>query len=242
MDAGDAVAIALLSAAAAFVQALSGFGFSLFLVPLLAIVVGAKDAVVLANALGVAVNMTMVARTRKLVSWRLGTALFAGAAAGMPLGLVVLIVIAPALLQAAIALLVLATTVALWRGWRAGLAGRAAEVGAGIVSGVLNTSTSMSGPPVVLFLQARGTSPAVFRATLGAFFLASGAVALALFGASGRLGSTLLLQTLVAVPGLLLGFFGGDAVFARLGEFRFRRLVFVILSCTAAVALVTAVR
>jgi uncharacterized membrane protein YfcA len=242
VEAADAIAIALLSAAAAFVQALSGFGFSLFLVPLLAIVVGAKDAVVLANALGVAVNVAMVARTRRLVSWRLGVTLFAGAAAGMPVGLLVLIVVDPSWLQAGIALLVLATTAALWRGWRAGVTGRAAEAGAGVVSGILNTSTSMSGPPVVLFLQARGTSPAVFRATLGAFFLASGFVALALFGASGRLGSTVLLQTLVAVPGLVLGFLGGDAVFARMGEFRFRRVVFVILVGTAAVALATAFR
>lgn len=240
MDAADAIAIALLAAAAAFIQAMSGFGFSLFLVPLLAAVVGPKDAVVLANALGVAVNVAMVARTRRLVSWRLGTTLFAGATAGMPLGLLLLIAVDPALLQAAIAILVLATTVALWRGWRVGLAGRAAEAGAGLASGILNTSTSMSGPPVVLFLQARGTSPVVFRATLGAFFLASGVIALALFGLSGRLGATVGLQTVAALPGLLLGFLGGDAVFARMGAFRFRRTVFVILVATAAVALATA--
>ena len=59
---------------------------------------------------------------------------------------------------------------------RRGAAARAARrrpgLAAGFLSGVLTTSISVSGPPIVLWLEARGARPEEFRASLAASFLA----------------------------------------------------------------------
>ena len=91
---------------------------------------------------------------------------------------------------AVIAVTVLVATTLIWRGIHLRAQNRALDLAAGFVSGVLNTSTSMSGPPLVLYLQNRGMTPGQFRATLNAFFLASGAIATFLFVIGDRIGSS----------------------------------------------------
>jgi hypothetical protein len=224
----EVIVIIALAGAAAFTQSVSGFGFSLFIVPPLALAVGAKDAVVLANTLSVVVNLVMATRLRGHVDWRLGLTLLTGACAGMPLGLLVLVV-------------VMLSAVLIWRGVALHAAGRAGDLVTGLVSGVLNTSTSMSGPPVVLYLQGRGVPAHTFRATLGAYFLASGAIATGLFVAGGRFDRELWADAGLATPALVLGWFAGNVVYGKLDAARFRGVVIVVLVATAAVALATAV-
>ena len=54
-------------------------------------------------------------------------------------------------------------------GWAAR---RRSATAAGLASGALTTSISVSGPPLVLWLESRGVAPAELRATLAALFLA----------------------------------------------------------------------
>jgi uncharacterized membrane protein YfcA len=237
LDPVEIFSVMALAAAAALTQSLSGFGFSLFIVPLLIPVVGAKEAVVLANLLGVFVNVITLARLRPQVDWRLGGTLLGGAALGMPLGVAVLSFANPDVLQAGIAVTVLISTLALWRGLRLHAAGRLGNIGAGFVSGVLNTSTSMSGPPVVLYLQGRGIPPAPFRATLGAFFLASALLAAVLFAIAGRMHGSTLALTAFALPAMVVGWLGGYVVVNRVNDVTFRRIVMVVLIATAVSAL-----
>jgi hypothetical protein len=189
----------------------------------------------------VVVNLVMATRLRGHVDWRLGLTLLTGACAGMPLGLLVLVVVDSAVLQAAIAVVVMLSAVLIWRGVALHAAGRAGDLVTGLVSGVLNTSTSMSGPPVVLYLQGRGVPAHTFRATLGAYFLASGAIATGLFVAGGRFDRELWADAGLATPALVLGWFAGNVVYGKLDAARFRGVVIVVLVATAAVALATAV-
>ncbi len=228
----------VLAGAAALTQSLSGFGFSLFIVPLLIPLVGAKDAVVLANLLGVFVNVITITRMRRFVDWALGATLLAGAVAGMPLGIAVLALANPDALQAAIGIVVLLSTIALWRGAGIRGAGRAGNLAAGFVSGVLNTSTSMSGPPVVLYLQGRGVPSVPFRATLGAYFLASALVAAGLFAANGRIHGSTLGYAAAALPAMAAGWLAGYVVANRVSDVVFRRIVITVLVATAISAIV----
>jgi uncharacterized membrane protein YfcA len=235
----DAVFVCLLAGAAALTQGLSGFGFALFIVPPLAMVVGAREAVVLSNLLGTGVNVITLVRARGHVEWRLGLTLLAGAAAGMPAGLAVLLLVDGHVLQVLIAFVVFAATLIRAPAVRQG--GRIAlRLATGFVSGVLNTSTSMSGPPVVLFLQSMGASPAAFRATLAAYFLAGGLIAVLIFALAGRIDGPGLGYTALAAPALLAGWAAGNLGFVRLDPARFRLVVLVVLRISALVALVTA--
>jgi uncharacterized membrane protein YfcA len=238
MDPWTVASVCALAAVAAFTQSLSGFGFSLLIVPPLTLILGPRDAVVTANALGLLVNAVTLQRLHEHVDWRLGITLFAAAAVGMPAGLVVLMFVPRDALQVLIAVTVLVSTVLIWRGWRIEASGRGADIGVGLVSGVLNTSTSMSGPPVVLYLQGKGFLRGMFRATLTAYFLASGALAVLLFLVGGQMDRDIAVTTLFAAPALLVGFVIGHALFHRLDEERFRQVVIGILILSAGLAMV----
>lgn len=237
MDVGVVIGFCLLAAAAAFAQSLSGFGFSLLIVPPLALLIGPRDAVVAANTLGLVVNVATLQRMHDSVDWRLGTTLFLAAAVGMPFGLLVLVLIPRDALQVLIAVTVMVSVVPIWRGWRLKMPGHASDIGVGLVSGVLNTSTSMSGPPVVLYLQGRGFDRGMFRATLTAYFLATGLVAVALFVASRQFDREVAGLSLAAIPFLIGGFLLGHGLFHRLDEKRFQQVVIAVLLLSALLAL-----
>ncbi|MBA4181750.1 MAG: hypothetical protein C0506_14265 [Anaerolinea sp.] len=237
MDWVEVAAVVALAGAASFSQALSGFGFSLLIVPPLALVVGPKEAVVMANLMGMMSSSLTITSMHDAVDWRLGGWLFVSAAVGMPVGLLVLVLVEPAMLQVIIAVTVLVATTLIWRGLHVTAQNRPLDLAAGFLSGVLNTSTSMSGPPLVLYLQNRGLTPGQFRATLNAFFLASSLMATVLFVAGGRIGGYELGMALLAVPLVALGWLAGHRIFERLHPAQFQNVVVVVLFASATLAL-----
>jgi hypothetical protein len=236
-----AVAIVLLAGGASFAQALTGFGFSLLIVPPLALVIGPKDAVVVANVLSTTVNIVMLTRIHGGVAWGVSGRLLVGALIGMPMGLLVLIYFSPTALQLLIAVTVITFTAALARGLQVRRTGLLGDVGVGIVSGVFNTSTSMSGPPVVLYLQGQGMAPDRFRSTVTAYFFASSGISIPLLALAGRYDHDVTNASLVGLPALLVGIIAGNWVFRRIHSSRFRTLVFGTLIVSAVIAIAAAI-
>lgn len=241
VDWATAVAIVLLAATAAFIQALSGFGFSLFIVPLLALLIGPKDTVVLANLLSTFSNSMQTLTLRHSANGKVAARLMIGALVGMPFGLAVLLLLDAAALQVVIAVMVIVFTVVLMRGFEIHRAGRVGDFGAGLTSGILNTSTSMSGPPVVLYLQGRGMGPLEFRATISLFFLVTSAVAVVLLALSGTSKMYLFLAWALCVPAIVVGQRLGNASFERVDPESFQKMVYAILLVSGAMAIVGAV-
>ena len=110
----------------------------------------------------------------------------------------------------------------------------AAGLAVGFASGVLTTSISVSGPPMVLWLEAHGVRPEEFRATLAASFLALNlAGAGVLLAAEGQAAFDL-----GVLPPLLLlvaaGYGLGALAFRRLDRERFFTLALALVPCTGA--------
>jgi uncharacterized protein len=211
---GAWAAIAAVVALAAAAQGVSGFGFSLVSIPLLALMVPVKAAVVGGAMLGLLLSGSVIARDHRHVAWRSAGVLFAAALVGMPIGVWVIDRVREQPLQVAIAVVVLAFTILLWRRVRLPTGSLGAELGVGLASGVLSTSTGMSGPPLVIALQARGVTPSAFRATLAVVFLGGSAVSLVLFA--------------------------GEWWFRRVDHERFRSIVLVLLVASAVLSLLGA--
>ena len=240
MTGAEAVAIFGLVFAASAVQAATGLGFGLLIIPPLVLIIGVKDAVVVSNVLSTVLSSLLLIRIHSSVEWPTASRLFLAACAGMPLGLVVLIVADPRVLQIVIAAAVILFTVLLARGVRVRASGWAGDMATGVLSGVLRTSTSMSGPPVVIALQGRGMDSALFRGTITAFFVASGVVGVGLLAAGGRFNSDVLMDLALGLPAVVAGLFAGAALYRRSNEEVFRRAVLAILFVSAAVALLAA--
>ena len=228
----------------AFVQSTTGFGFALVLSPALFAVMDPVEAVVALLVLGLVLSVLVLFEGGRPehVDWRSLAPMLLAALPGLAVGAVALTQLSKSALQVIVGVAVVA--VAAWqlrrrrRGSGHPRLGRGAGVGAGFVSGALTTSISVSGPPIVLWLEARGASPEEFRASLAASFLAldlAGGVLLLVAQGSGsiepgRLGP--LLALVVAGYGL------GALAFRRLNRDRFYVLVLALVACTGVASIV----
>ncbi len=236
----DLAIISALAAIAALPQNVTGFGFALVLAPLLVLFLDPEDTVVIVNILAMLAAAAIVWRLRRHIAWRTAGTLFAASFVGMPLGLLVLLTVDARVLQVLIAVAVLSGTLALARGFTVG-GGRAIAAAAGVAGGFLRTSTSAAGPPIIMYLQARRLPLDTFRATGSFFLMATGAVALVLFAATGRLDADIGLAVGAAVPGVAIGTAVGASLAGRISETWFRRAVTALLIATAITAFVTAI-
>ncbi len=237
LDPGPLAVVAAALFAGSFLNSLAGFGFALVTVPLMALAVGPKEAVVLSAVYGLLSNGGVALRHRGDVEVPVVRRLFLGSLLGMPVGLALLVVVPAAPLQVAISVTVLVSVVVLARGWVIADPHPSVDLAAGAVSGILNTSVGVSGPPVVMDLHGRSLAKGPFRASAAGYFGLAGVVALALFAAAGRLDATLVVSAALALPAWPLGSAVGGLVHNRFPEERFRDLVLWLLVATALVTL-----
>ena len=232
-----AAAAALVGAA---VQSASGFGFALVLSPALFAVLEPEEAVGALLLLGLVLNLLVLferGRPRH-VDWPGLAPMLAAALPGLVAGAALLALLSKEALQVGVGVAVIAAA-----GWqlrrRAGspTARRlppAAGLAVGFASGALTTSISVSGPPMVLWLEAHRVRPEEFRATLAASFLALNlAGAGVLLAAEGNAAFDL-----GVLPPLLLlvaaGYGLGAFAFRRLDRERFFTLALALVLCTGA--------
>jgi uncharacterized protein len=224
--------------AGAALQAATGFGFSLAAAPLLFAAIEPEPAVVLLLVLGLEVNVLTLAteRRRPRPLGRSTLVLLAWSLPGALAGVAVLRALPSEALQIAVTLGVAGTLAA-----RRVRAAHVPAWAAGLSSGALTTSTSTSGPPLLLHLMGRGVSPAQVRDTLTTCFVAlAGIGAIALF-ATGDPALPDGALALALVPGVLAGHLVGRRAFARLSDSgRYELVLTVVLLAAVAVGLIGA--
>jgi len=110
---------------------------------------------------------------------------------------------------------------------------------AGFFSGLLNTSTSMSGPPVLILLAGQGLPKDQFRRTLVSFFFVSGLVAALMLVVTGVMTLQRVSYGLAAIPFAFLGGYVGDRFSTRLPERPFRALALAVLFLAGAYSVVS---
>jgi uncharacterized protein len=223
--------------AGAFVQSATGFGFALVLSPALFAVLEPVEAVTALLALGFVLNLLVFFEHGHpgAVDWRSILPMLLAAVPGLVVGFVVLDALSKQALQVAVGVAVLLAAgwqlrqrrhrnrpaLPAWAGWAVGF-----------LSGTLTTSISVSGPPLVLWLEARGVDPREFRASLAASFLAlnlAGCALLLVLEGSAALDTVVVLPLLgLVVAGHVLG----ALAFRHLDRERFFAVVLLLVVAT----------
>lgn len=233
-------ATAVIAFGGAIVQTVTGFGFALIAVPALMLLLPVHEAVVAASLLGLGNAALVAASTRGHADRREVVRLLLGTLAGMPLGLGFLLTLPSDAIRAAVGIVTVSMAIAVGRGWALPIQGRRADVGVGLVCGVLQTSCGMNGPPVVLYLQSRGLPPQAFRATLSRFFLVSGLLSQIGFGLTGVFGAHAALIAAAGIPAALVGHRIGRTLARRIPPRLFRTVVLTLLAAAAVLGTFTA--
>ena len=211
-------------------QGCSGFGFSLFAVPLLLPFFPHHVVVPLLVLLSLSMNGAILFEGRHHVTRRTVAGLLLGGIAGLPLGLAALTVLPARGFRLVAGLFIVASALALFSGFRRPLPPRRGTLFAvGLLSGFLNGSLSMSGPPVILFLANQGVDKRTFRATLAGYFLCLNVVTTLLFSFRGLLVPSLFPLFATGLPALFAGTALGIVLSRRIPERAFRLLALGLL-------------
>ncbi|MGA0715217.1 MAG: TSUP family transporter [Gemmobacter sp.] len=223
--------------AAAFVRGYSGFGFAALAVSSAALVTNPLHFVPVVLVADFAMTAQQARDIRPDIDWRRVGALGAGAVAGVPLGVWVLSSVGVDQVRLFLSLFILAMCALLLAGLALPRpAGMVAHGGVGVISGIAN-GAAVGGLPVAVFFAAQPIAPAVFRATLIAYFTLLDFLTVPALALAGFVTAETLLATALGAPFLAAGIWAGGKAFRRGNPQGFRRFAIGVLAVLALIGL-----
>jgi len=215
---------------AAFVQGTAGFGFMFFALPLAALVLDFKTAVVTLGLLAQALNFMILWQHGFRADWRFVAVLTAWALPGIPLGVWALGSLPVTWLQGVLGVLLVAFSLYRWfarpvprklgRGWTAA---------AGLTAGALGGAMFTQGPPVLVYVSLMPWGKDRTKATLVGFFFVTGLVILPYQAFQGLVTTQTLTLAGWALPALAAGVLAGRMLYLRLGEGAYKQLYMALI-------------
>lgn len=191
--------------------------------------------------LGTITSVLILFSTRRYVDLRRVAFMSLGSILGIPIGAFLLSRLEPLIIELAIAVLVIPFSVLLLSGHSHQFKRDTLGCGVtGFISGVLAASTSLGGPPVVLFLLNQGLVIERFVGTLAAYFLFTGVITIGAFSSLGMITTDLLIRVAIFLPALFLGSYIGIKVLPRINAILFKRIASALVS-VAALAIIVSV-
>jgi hypothetical protein len=116
--------------------------------------------------------------------------------------------------------------VLMWSGWKyTGRRSAAAGVAVGAVSGAMMATTSIGGPPVLLYLLSGNDPPQVNRANIVTYYFLTQFLLIVIVLATGVAGWEALARAVVLFPVMLMGAWLGGRLFHGLASERLYRNV-----------------
>lgn len=215
---------------AALEQTISGFGFSLIVMPLATLLLGLKTAAPLVALAGLTLYTINLLRYRASLNpreiWHLGIA----AACGVPVGIWGLVNLNEILIKFFLGLILVAYS--LYHFVRPlhpqRISSRWVYL-AGFITGCLGGAYNTPGPPLIVYGTLRQWQRDEFRATLQAMFFLTGSLAVLSHWFTAHLTPLILIFYLFAAPALGVGILVGAWVDRRIEHETFRRLVLALI-------------
>lgn len=227
-----------------FATGTGGFGFALVTTPVLLWVMPPSLIVVMNLAVSVVLRVPLLWSDRRHVIGSQAALIGAGGLIGLPVGVTLLTRMDARLLticaHAAIIGLSAAYLVGADRLPRLPDRGGLGRVLVGVCSGALNTSISVSGPPLVLWLLNQHVSGRSFRATVSVVGLGLNFVGVILLIRTGNAELSWLLVPALALPAAAFGTAVGQAVLHRVPNRIFIRGAALFVTVTSITGLLLA--
>jgi len=209
---------------------LTGFGYSLFCLPLLAFLMPVPSAVPMLCLTSIFLNLFVFFKARKSLDLSRILPLLASGIAALPVGIWVLKNTDESTLKIVIGVLVALSSVVYLSGFRINVRReKLAMIPVGFLSGVLNGAITFSGPPVILFFANQKVDKHQFRASLATYFLLLNIAAVPAFVASNLFTLKAALNTTYILPAVITGGLLGIKLADVVSESRFRFLALIAL-------------
>ena len=224
------------------VQGMTSFGFSLLSLPILSMIIDIKVTVPMLVIFSLIMNSIILYKIRKHMKLKDIYLLIVVAALATPLGAKLLINVDKEVLQVFVGILVTLSAILLHYGYKINIKNeKLVHIPLGFMSGLLNGSVSLSGPPVILFLTNQGVDKQVFRATLTAFFWILNVITIVTFYFNNLITGEVVQMTSITVPalvaGVLLGVYFGNKVKDQI----FKKITTIMIISMGMLSIITAI-
>ena len=192
---------------AALVQGITGFGFALIAVPLLSLFIPEiKSITPIIVGYSLVTNILIFCKSKNHVKLKEIMPLIIFGIIGTPIGTYILLFVNAKILKLTIGLIICVTATAMLKNYKIRIKNEKLSYGlVGILSGLLNGSIGLSGPPVVLFMTNQGIKKETFRANLSIYGIVTNIFALTTFILGGIINNTVVIYAINFFPALLIG-------------------------------------
>ncbi len=215
---------------AGMTQGLTSFGFALIAVPLLSMRMPIAEVVPMVVVLCLGTNLIILAQTFRQVAFRKIGPLVVSSLVAAPLGTLALLYVVPETIKAVVGTVIVLASCAMLSGMRFPVRSeKLALVPVGMLSGFLNGSISMSGPPVALFMSNQNEDKDVFRANITLYSAILNVFTIGTFAAGGMLSRQVGSYLAWFVPVMIVGVLAGAWLESRVSQEAFRKLALCVI-------------
>ena len=242
---GDIAIVAAGALAAGFVNGLSGTGYALVALGFWLQAMSPLTAAPLTALCGVAGHIQSLPRIWGGVRWsRLWPMLTAGII-GVPIGTLLLDHVQPNPLKVGVGVFLI-----VYSAWMAFVrrppvvtgGGRLADAAVGFTGGLMGGMASLSGPAPAVWAQLRGYGKSEQRGINQPFNMSILLLALVSAGIAGFLDRTFFIWAAICVPTTLIGARIGLALYGRMNDAQFSRIILVLLGLSGTSLIVSSLR
>ncbi|MDQ3045151.1 MAG: sulfite exporter TauE/SafE family protein [Chloroflexota bacterium] len=241
---GEFVTALLIILAAGAISGLAGFGFGLTSVPLLLLIYDPAAVVTVTKVLTLTTSWVLLIDQWRTIQARTLLGLLPWAIAGMVGGIAMLSLLDAAVIKLLASVVIIGFAALLLRrvprpgGTRAHQPWATAVTG--LSSGLLSTSTGLSGPPVVLLFTLRGAGMHAFRTSIAAYFMTVDVIGVPALLSQGIISLADITTAVAFVPAALIGRLAGMRLVRYVSPIAFRRVTLGLLLLTGAIGAIGA--
>lgn len=216
----------------------TGFGFSLFSVPILSIIISPSIAIPTLMGLQVLSGLLTLRNDLPHIAWNSVIPLLASSLLTVGIGAALLNYLPNNIVRIAIGLTVFMAVAALMTGFRLSrIPGPSVKLLTGAMSGFLNGMVAMGGPPLAIYFLSGPFTSKASRASMAFLFMFMGAMSLGFTIFLADIPASIWVTIPLLLTPLVAGTWVGSKLFNKTSEQVYRRATFAVLIAVAAISL-----
>ncbi len=227
---------------AAFIRGVAGFGLALILAPILLHILKPTDVVTINLFLGLISNILVLSYSLKKVNLKSIFPMVISSFLGIPIGVWIITVISPSISRILVGGVTVFFAIPLVLGFsktfkQEKLFGSIS----GFLSGILASSTSLGGPPVVLFMHSQNWKKDTIHPNLATYFSFLNVSSLVALSVSGLIDAQTIINAVSLAPALLIGTGLGILIFRKINTRYFRWFSLTIVICAGILGILSGI-
>ena len=228
---------------ASTVKATVGFGFALVSTPLLLPILDLTTIVPIIMPLVLINDYIIAFENKKYLKPDKILPIAGSAILGIPLGIIILSNLDMYVLKIIISIIILIAALFLFTGKTINIKReKLTSMFAGFFSGILVSTSGLSGPPITIFLINQKWEKLDFRNNLALYFSIIDTVTVISLFISGFITQETLIANLYLIPSVLIGYLIGKNILPLINQQLFTKIIIVIIMTGASLTLFTTLR